>query len=328
MPNNVRIATFNLENLDDVPDAKPTLADRIALMRPQLVRANADILCLQEVNGQEQAAQPRQLLALDQFLAGTQYAAYNRVSTQTLGANPQVYDQRNLVILSRFAISNRIQHDPDGIPLYKKLTAVPADPQAKEVAWERPILYAKITLESGSALHVFNVHLKSKIPTNIDGQKIDNFTWKSCYGWAEGAFLSSMKRVGQAIQLRRIVDGLFATDADALIVVGGDFNAEAEEVPVQAIRGDVENTNNPKLAGQTLVPCEQTIPTSSRYSLFHRGKGEMIDHLLVSRSLLSFYRHTEIHNEILHDESIAFAEDKIYPESDHAPVIAAFEFPS
>ena len=53
----------------------------------------------------------------------------------------------------------------------------------------------------------------------------------------------------------------------------------------------------------------------------------MIDHLLVSRQLLAQYDHTEIHNEILHDESIAFAIDKKYPESDHAPVIAEFKIP-
>jgi len=53
VPTKLRIATFNLENLDDKPGQKPTFDERIALMRPQLLRLNADILCLQEVNGQE-----------------------------------------------------------------------------------------------------------------------------------------------------------------------------------------------------------------------------------------------------------------------------------
>ncbi|MEM9748885.1 MAG: endonuclease, partial [Actinomycetota bacterium] len=35
----------------------------------------------------------------------------------------------------------------------------------------------------------------------------------------------------------------------------------------------------------------------------------------------------EIHNEILHDESLAFAGDAKFPESDHAPVVAEFERP-
>ncbi len=68
MPITLRIATFNLENLDDKPGQKPTLSERIALMRPQLLRLNADILCLQEVNGQEESGPPRRLLALAQLL--------------------------------------------------------------------------------------------------------------------------------------------------------------------------------------------------------------------------------------------------------------------
>lgn len=50
----------------------------------------------------------------------------------------------------------------------------------------------------------------------------------------------------------------------------------------------------------------------------------MIDHLLVSRSMLTYYKYTEVHNEMLHDESLSFAGDKKHPESDHAPVVAEF----
>ena len=39
-----RVATFNLENLDDKPDQQPSLDERIAVMRPQLIRLKADIL--------------------------------------------------------------------------------------------------------------------------------------------------------------------------------------------------------------------------------------------------------------------------------------------
>jgi len=40
----LRVATFNVENLDDKPDLRPTLAARIAVLRPQLVRLRADVL--------------------------------------------------------------------------------------------------------------------------------------------------------------------------------------------------------------------------------------------------------------------------------------------
>lgn len=321
----LRIATFNLENLDDKPDEKPTLDERIAVMRPQLIRLNADILCLQEVNGQEGQGS-RQLLALKKLLEGTPYINYHQVATKTADGK-QVFDERNLVILSRFEITEhqQYQHKFAPSPSYQKVTANPAETKADKISWERPILHAKIKLNDEQVLDVINVHLKSKLPTDIPGQKLNNYMWKNPSGWAEGFFISSMKRVGQALEVRILIDQLFDANENALIIVGGDFNAETDEVPVEAIRGDIENTGNGELAKRVMVACERTIPEPSRFTLLHRGKGRMLDHLLVSRMLLAYYRGSEIHNELLHDESIAFATDKQYPESDHAPVIAEFE---
>jgi endonuclease/exonuclease/phosphatase family metal-dependent hydrolase len=324
----LRIATFNLENLDDRPGEVPTLAERIAVMRPQLLRLEADILCLQEVNGQEEPEQPRRLLALQKLLQGTPYAGYHMLSTTTANGG-QVYDQRNLVILSRHAIleHHQYKHAFALAPRYQKVTAQPPDTQAEEVTWERPILYAKIGVGAGKVLHVINLHLKSKLPSSIDGQQVDAYTWRTASGWAEGFFLSSLKRVGQALEIRFLIDQLFDAEAGALIAVCGDFNADLDDVPVEAIRGDIENTGNARLAMRVMVPCERTIPQPARFSLLHLGQGKMIDHLLVSRGLLASYRGSEVHNELLHDESIAFASDIKYPESDHAPVIAEFQLP-
>jgi exonuclease III len=325
----LRLVTFNLENLDDKYDQKPSLDERIALMRPQFNRLRADILCLQEVNGQEEEGHPRRLLALEKLLATTPYKSYPKVSTMKADGS-EVYDERNLVIISRFEITEykQFKHVYAPAPQYKKVTeAGTNNEEADKVTWERPILYAKIALDQSMTLHVINLHLKSKIPSFIEGQKVDQYTWRTASGWAEGFFLSSMKRVGQALETRILIDDLFDADEDAFIVICGDFNADTDEVPVEAIRGDVENTGNPKLAKRVMVPCEKTIPEPSRYTLFHHGKGRMIDHLLVSRNLLAHYRGSEIHNEMLHDESVAFAIEKKYPESDHAPVIAEFEFP-
>jgi endonuclease/exonuclease/phosphatase family metal-dependent hydrolase len=328
----MRIATFNLENLDEVPsDQTPSLATRIAILRPQLLRLRADVLCLQEIHGQERPNEPRRLLALDQLLAGTPYASYERVATELEDGSGQVYDVRNLVILSRFPLRNRRQIKQDLVPRpkYQRVTPTPADTQAKDVIWERPILAVEADLGQNRTLHVVNLHLKSKIPTDIPGQGAfgREERWNSVAGWAEGFFLSSMKRVGQALEARVLVDSLFDQNPGAWIAVAGDFNADSDDVPVAAIRGDVENTNNGALAARALIPCERSIPETARYSLIHHGRGEMIDHLLVSRPLIEFYRGAEVHNESLHDESIAFAIDEKFPESDHAAVVAEFSIP-
>ncbi|MEM7554228.1 MAG: endonuclease/exonuclease/phosphatase family protein [Cyanobacteria bacterium P01_A01_bin.84] len=326
MSQKLRIATFNLENLDEEEKKKPSLQERIALMRPQLLRLNADILCLQEVNGQETKDRPRELLALKKLLKDTPYSEYNFIST-TVSGKKDVFNKRNLVILSRFDIAehNQYKHQFAPPPLYRQVTAEPKPSEAEELTWERPILLAKIKLPNKKILNVINLHLKSKLPSSIPGQKVNRFTWKSSAAWAEGFFLSSMRRVGQALETRILVDKLFDEDEAALVAVVGDFNAEGDEVPTEAICGAVEDTGNSQLSSRVLVPCDRSIPESRRYTLFHQGEGKMLDHLLISRSLMTYYRGVEVHNEVLHDESIAFATDKLYPESDHAPLIAEFE---
>jgi endonuclease/exonuclease/phosphatase family metal-dependent hydrolase len=323
----MRIATFNLENLDDGLNIRPPLADRIRIMRPQFQRIRADILCLQEVHSQGPSG-ARTLQALDDLLQGTDYANnFHRATTTTTGN--ELYDKRNIVVLSRFPITQTEQiRDSSGPrPHYRHAMANPPDQTADPVRWERPVLYVTIDLGNQRMLHVINVHLKSKIAADIAGQKIDDYTWRSVSAWAEGSFISSMKRVGQALQIRIKVDDIFDTQGeDSLIAVCGDFNADSDDVPVLAICGHVEETGNPAHAPRLMVPCERNIPESSRYSLLHLGRGEMLDHILASRGLLQFFRHAEIHNESLPDESGAFRTDTKFPESDHAPVVAEFDF--
>lgn len=322
----LRIATFNIENFDETaPGEEPSLDVRLALMKPQIARLRADIVCFQEVNGQERPGQPRDLHALRRLLDGTNLAAAELASTRT--AAGAVFDERNLVVAALHAIvkSDQIKNDFVEKPLYKRLTANPPDTQALPIEIERPILHAQIDL-GGRLLHVIDVHLKSKLPTDIPGQKVDPFKWKTADAWAEGAFISSMKRMSQALEVRRVVDKILDDDGDARIVVAGDFNATPDEIPVLAIRGAVEDTGNDALAARVLVPLESTVPEPARYTLYHQGKGQLLDHMLVTRNLLAHYRGSEIHNEMLHDESVAFAVDRKYPESDHAPVVATFEF--
>jgi endonuclease/exonuclease/phosphatase family metal-dependent hydrolase len=82
----MRIATFNLENFDDEAGQEPSLDTRIAIMRPELQRIAADVLCLQEVHSQD-SLQGRTLAALDTLLAGTSYEDYQRLTTTTTGGD-------------------------------------------------------------------------------------------------------------------------------------------------------------------------------------------------------------------------------------------------
>jgi endonuclease/exonuclease/phosphatase family metal-dependent hydrolase len=328
MPIKLRIATFNLMNLDDRRDRFPSLKERIPVLRPQLVRLDADILCLQEVCGQRQQGRKYHLDAMNRLLECTPYEGYRRVSTIEPSSG-EVFEHHNLLILSRYDIVEHHQytHDYAPPPRYQKVTAQPLEQEASQISWERPILHAKVQLPNNMTIDVINLHLKSRRPTNIQGHKLSDRTWKTASGWAEGVFISSMKRIGQALETRILIDRLFDEDPCALIAVCGDFNEELDEVSIEAMRGDVENTGNMDLAMRVMVPTERNIPEPARYSLLHNGKGKMLDHILVSRTMLAYFKGSEVHNELLHDESIVFASKIFYPESDHAPVIAGFELP-
>jgi len=327
----LRIATFNLENLGEKPHhagAGVPLAARIEALRPQLQRLEADVLCLQEINGQIRRAGGYELAALNALLQTTDYVNFARVETEK-GPGEGALDIHNLAILSRFpvAVSRQLRHDVVPAPVHRMVTADPPAETSADVRWERPLLHATLSLPGGQPLHVLNLHLRSPLAAHIPGQKSGPFAWKSVAGWAEGFFLAAVKRAGQALEARLVVDEIFDAEAQALIAVCGDCNAEARETAVRLLTGDEEDTGNGALAGRALVAVERSIPHDLRFSVLHNGRKTMLDHLLVSRALMGWYRNAEIHNEALGDELVAFANIGASPESYHAPVVAGFELP-
>ena len=329
-PSVLRIATFNVENLGKPVIPGATLEERIRLLRPQLLRLRADVLCLQEVDSERPpGGGARRLSALDALLADTPYQSFHRASTVSRSRGG-FRDKHNLVVLSRPLIGEQRQilHDLVSPPLHRPIAAEStATDKTTPVEWDRPILHAAVRLNDGQVLHVVNVHLRAPRAAFVAGQKANAQTWRSMSGWAEGFFLAAVKRAGQALEVRLLVDRLFDADADALIVVCGDFNADVHEVPVRTIRGDEEDAGNPHLAARTLVPVERSLADSRRFSVVHHGRPQMLDHLLVSRALLAWYRSVEIHNEALGDELVTSHAVRGSPESFHAPVVAEFGAP-
>lgn len=324
MPARLRIATFNLESLDDRPQCGRDFSDRLAVLRPQLTRLRADVLCLQEVNAREESRHgPRQLSALDQLLESTAYADFQR-TVSVNRAGKRFSDRHNLVILSRWTIcaQRQIWHDLVRPPGYASCHGGGEE----AVEWDRPLLYAMLDLPGWGRLHVINLHLRAPRAAFVAGQK-QHGVWDSVGGWAEGFFLAAVKQAGQALEARLLIDQIFDEEPQALVVVCGDFNAGDAETPVRMIRGDEEDTGNGHLAIRTLVPAERSLPEGQRFSAIHHGRQIMPDHILVSRSLLGRYVGAEVHNETLGDELVSPALVWGPPDSYHAPVVAAFEPP-
>ena len=188
-------------------------------------------------------------------------------------------------MLSRLPILAEHQHWHDLVdaPIVR-LTTTP-QPRDERVRWDRPVLEVHLALPDGRPLIVFDVHLRAPLAARIEGQKLSPLVWRTSEGWAEGYLLASIKRAGQALELRRRIDHLLDADGDARILVAGDLNADVTASALRILRADVEDTGNPALASRSFVALEERIPEERRYTVLHRGRRLMLDHLLASASL-------------------------------------------
>ena len=321
----LRIATFNLESLDDGPHSAQSLADRIAILRPMLLSLDADILCLQEVNAQvTEAHRPRGLTALCRLLAETPYAGFAVASGVADGE--RLPDHHNLVVLSRFPIAahRAIRHELVPQPVYRPVTSLPPAEGPLTLAWDRPILLAAIALPAAPLLHVLNLHLKAPIAAPVPGQKISAEHWRSSRGWAEGLHMAAMKRHGQALEARLLIEQLFDRDSQALVLVAGDFNADRNEAPIRVILGECDDAVIEGLPERALVALDDSLPAERRYSVLHAGRRAMFEHLLASRGLAALPHRVEVHNEGLRDEQLDWAAHEMPPQSHHAPLVVEF----
>jgi endonuclease/exonuclease/phosphatase family metal-dependent hydrolase len=252
---------------------------------------NLENLGLQEVNAQKpRIGRKRVLRALEALMEATGLSGYHlAVSQNREGTGPR--DIHNLVTLSRYPIQSTEQlwHDLVEEPHHSFVTGEAAGEDVM-LAWDRPVL-----------------------------------SWNSVAAWAEGFYLSEIKRAGQALELRAAIDGVFDGEEDALIAVAGDFNSEEHHTPVEIIRGQEENTANGALAGRVMVPVEHSLAADRRFTVIHQGRRQMLDHVVVSSALLGHYQSSEIHNEALTDELVGYAAVEASPVSYHAPVIAVFD---
>jgi endonuclease/exonuclease/phosphatase family metal-dependent hydrolase len=322
----MRIATFNLESLDLPPRANRPIEKRIAMLRPDLLRARADIVCLQEVNAQhEPRKSERTLEALDLLLADTPFANFERAVSRS-GASGQINDVHNLVTLSRFPIvaQSSVQHDLVPPIEHRPVTAEPAIPDTVALSFDRPVLQTDILLPDGSKLAVVNCHLRAPLASSIPGQKISPFVWKSVGGWAEGYCQSSIKRNVQALEIRLLIDRLQSEQAGRLILVAGDFNSDDHSSPMRIITGVEQDTGNGDLADAALIVLDRAICADRRFSVIHQGRPQMLDHILASRSCYARFRAIEVFNEALSDEAVGYARVDRPSGSYHACVVAEF----
>lgn len=323
----LRIATFNLENLGRETGPPGAEAAHLEKLRPQLLALDADILCLQEIDAQKPDKRaPRRLAALEALIRDTPYAGFTLTASEAETGLPA--DIHNLVILSRFPVLAHGQYRQDlmAAPLYRATTSLPPEAAPQPVAWDRPILHAVLAV-GARRLHVLNLHLRAPLAAPIQGRKAGGVVWRDTAAWAEGFFLATVKRTGQALEARLLVDRIFDAEAAPLIAVTGDFNCEGHETPVRVLLAAAEDTGDESLEERELRAVLSQLPPEELFSLRYHGKRYLVDHLLVSPALAACFRGASIANRGLDDEYEARGAGRTPAGSFHAPVAADFEIP-
>lgn len=324
----MRIASFNLESFGEERLRPDGLKPRIAALRPELVALGADVLCLQEVNGQREMPEgPRLLAALDALLDETPYAGYHRAVSHRIDDSGPA-DRHNLVVLSRFPIASArsIWFSRIEPPLWRPPHAKPPFAVPEPLGFDRPVLQVEIALTGAAAegrkLHIFTVHLRAPVAAAFPGGKATADRWNSVSAWAEGLFLSALKRNAQALELRLALEAIFDGEAEPLIAVAGDFNADDTEPAIRLVAADPEETGSPAFAARRMIVLDDAIPDRARHSVRHHGVDRMLDHILASPALAEQLRSIVVRNHDLGDE---VDEAGRREGSYHAAVVAEFQ---
>lgn len=312
-----RLGTWNLENLfRPGADAGPrTPADydaKLDGLAATIADLAPDLLCVQEVGDPA---------ALDDLVARLPDADWH-----TALAEP---DDRGIRagILSRLALTDvqQIAAFPERLPPIQV-----EDDGTTMTAMGRPALHARIQV-GGLSIDVISTHLKSKL-LSFPG---DRFQPKDEGERARYAFYALARRAAEATAVRAGVDAILDGHGETrAVLLAGDMNDGPEAATTQILLGPggseigTAGFDRPDKGDATrLWNLAPLIPEADRYSRIYQGRRELIDHLLVSKSLVD--RVGAVTTGDLKIPSIGDDPgDRLGAEaSDHRPVVATFEVP-
>ncbi|TDE02593.1 endonuclease/exonuclease/phosphatase family protein [Jiangella asiatica] len=313
----VVIGTWNLENLfrpgeeSGRPPDQSTYETKLDALAGTVDRIAPDVLAVQEVG------EPAALDDLVARLAGS-WATH-------LSAHP---DSRGIRVgvLSRLPVDDTddLSAFADGVGPVRA-----TDGGALTEEMGRGALRVRVRTAAGEPVDVVTCHLKSKL-LSYPGGRFDprDESERARYG----AF-ALYRRAAEAATVRDWANALLDGDGRGRsLVVCGDLNDEPGAATTQILLGPggsefgTPGFDRPDHGDAwRLWNTAPLIPEERRYSRVYRGRGELIDHVLISHRLLD--RVEKVDSVV--DRGLPSVTDDprvraVAGDSDHAPVVATF----
>lgn len=305
----LRIASYNVENLSALQ------TQRLSVLAKQIVEylKSPDIIALQEVQDNDGSDGQNAISAdltyqgiIDAILkeGGPQYA-FTDIDPVPDADGGVPFGNIRVGYLYRMDRGLQLVDAPkgdakSGVQIYDEaggleLTLNPGriNPTHPAFSGSRKPLVAAFEFE-GRRVFVVNNHLVSKLEDH------------ALYGEFQPPVLhSEYQRIRQAQAIYDFVADLIKMDPDSHVIVLGDMNDFQFSTPIKVLKGDI------------LVNLVETLPLEEQYNYNYEGNSQMLDHMLVSKSL----EKALVSMEVFHLNS-EFAYNKRF--SDHDILIATF----
>jgi len=226
-------------------------------------------MALQEVGGQQ---------ALDDLAAALPGDWHTMLSSHE--------DGRGIAVgyLSREELHDQV----DVVDLPAQLSGGRADDEGHLLTqMGRGALQVRLHRDGGDVI-LINCHLKSKLLTYPGGR----FSPRDEDERARYGVYALNRRAAEAGAVRCHVNSVLNGDGDRAVIVLGDLNDSPDAATTQLLLGPTGSETGTR--GETIPDqgdawrlwnLAALIPEQTRYSRIYRGRGELIDHLLVSQGL-------------------------------------------
>lgn len=325
----MRVVTWNVENLfspaaegtDPAGRPAPDVYEaKLATLTGVVVALAPDVLALQEVGDER---------ALDDLRAGLEAATGQRWVARA-SRLPDGRGIRVAVLTVRDVLATQ---DMGALP--PRLRPVQVDDAGTTTdRMGRGALRVRVAADSGP-LDVLTAHLKSKLLSYPGGR----FAPAHEAERARTAAYALFRRAAEAAALRVAADDVLrGRGREQALVVCGDLNDTPEAATTQLLQGPGGSeigTAGERVAdlgdAHRLWNLAPLVPEARRFSRVYRGRGELIDHVLVSRALLTRVTATDCALDVLPGDALPSVTDDPRPRvgtpgSDHAPVLADLDW--